>query len=268
LTGQTWAQRTGGRFLVRIEDYDTARSRPEFVARALDDLSWLGLTWETQVLRQSEHIAVYQAATQRLHDIGLLFPCFATRTEVAAAARSGAIDPDGAPLYRGLQRHLSATEIAERKARGEPYCLRLDMARAIAMATDKLGRTALAFTELAPDGSARRVKATPERWGDAVLVRKDAPASYHLAVVVDDARQGVTHVTRGQDLFPSTDIHRLLQVLLDLPEPQYAHHALITDDRGEKLSKSKGATSLATLRAQGVTATDIRRRLGFHDSAN
>ena len=266
LTGAQWAKRKGGRFLVRIEDYDTARSRPEFVAGVLEDLAWLGIEWEKPELRQSEHTPVYQAAAQRLRDLGLLYPCFATRTEIEAAATSGAVDPDGAPLYPGLHKGMSADAVSARRARGELFCWRLDMERALVLAAGKLGAEKLAFTELNTDGTSRRIAADPARWGDAIMVRKDAPASYHLAVVVDDARQGVTHVTRGQDLFASTDVHRLLQVVLDLPEPLYAHHALILDVDGRKLSKSKGATSLATLRGQGAVAADIRRQLGFQDS--
>ena len=267
LTGAAWAKRLGGRFLVRLEDFDTARARPAFAAAALEDLTWLGLTWEQPVLRQSEHTRVYRDAAQRLTDMGLLYRCFATRSEIEAAATPGAVDPDGAPMYPGLHKGLGDAAIAARIALGEPFCLRLDLDRALAAVAAKLHGRPLAFTELDADGRARRVAADAARWGDAVIVRKDVPASYHLAVVVDDARQGVTHVTRGLDLFAATDVHRLLQALLDLPEPVYAHHGLIVGDDGRKLSKSQGATSLATLRAQGVSATDVRRRLGFDDDA-
>ena len=162
--------------------------------------------------------------------MGLLYPCFATRAEIEAAAAGGARDPDGAPLYPGLYKGRDASEIARRRAAGEAFALRIDMAAAIAAAAAKLRGAPLRFTELAEDGTAQTIEARPERWGDAVIVRKDAPASYHLAVVVDDAWQGVTHVTRGRDLYPATDLHRLLQVLLDLPAPVYHHHRLITDD--------------------------------------
>ncbi len=263
LTGAAWAERLGGRFLVRIEDIDTARARPEFVDSIFEDLAWLGIAWETPVLRQSEHFPVYIDAAIPLRTAGLLYPCFATRSEIAAAAVSSATDPEGALLYPGLHKSLPAAAIAERMARGQPYCLRLDMARALGVAAIKLGGSPLAFTELDSDGCSRRIRADPARWGDAVIVRKDTPASYHLAVVVDDARQGITHVTRGQDLFAATCLHRLLQVLLGLPEPIYSHHALITDKAGRKLAKSHGDTSLAMLRAQGWPAEAVRNRIGY-----
>ena len=263
LTVDAWARRLGGRFLLRIEDTDVVRSRPEFIAAIERDLTWLGLRWEQPVLRQSDHLAVYAAAAQRLVAMGLLYPCFATRTEIAAASVAGAVDPDGAPLYPGLHRGMGADEVATREARGQRACLRIDMAKAVAVAKRKLGATTLDFMEIADDGSVRTVIARPERWGDAVIFRKDAPASYHLAVVIDDARQGVSHVTRGRDLFAATDLHRLLQVLFDLPQPIYHHHRLISDVSGRKLAKSKGDTSLATLRAEGESADNIRARLGF-----
>jgi glutamyl-Q tRNA(Asp) synthetase len=263
LTGEAWVRRLGGRFLLRIEDIDTARARPEFVAGIFEDLAWLGIAWETTVLRQSEHFPIYGAAAQRLTDLGLLYPCFATRTEIAAAAMPGLIDPDGAPLYPGLHKDMTGEEAAARRARGERPCLRLDMARAQEAARAKRGGDALTFNAMSDDGTITRVAADPARWGDAIIVRKDTPTSYHLAVVVDDARQGITHVTRGIDLFAATDLHRLLQVLLDLPEPIYAHHTLIMGPDGRKLSKSAGDTSLAQLRARGIAGDDIRRQLGF-----
>lgn len=263
LTVDAWAQRLGARFLLRIEDTDRTRSRPEFVDAIFRDLSWLGLSWEQAVLRQSEHASVYDAAARRLSAMGLLYPCFASRTEITTAAVPGLVDPDGSPLYPGIHRSLAADDIAERTARHERFCVRIDMAKAIGMARHKTGAAPLTFTEQAADGSMRTVMADPNRWGDAVIVRKDGSASYHLAVVVDDARQAISHVTRGLDLFPATDIHRLLQVLLDLPEPNYHHHALISDPSGRKLAKSKGDRSLAALRAEGETAQSIRSRLGF-----
>jgi glutamyl-Q tRNA(Asp) synthetase len=261
LTTVSWAERLGGRFLLRIEDIDTQRARPDFIDAIFADLAWLGLQWESPVLRQSEHFSAYAASAAHLTALGLLYPCFATRSEIAAAAKPGAYDPDGAPLYPALHRHLSPASIAARSARGEPQCLRLDMGRALAFAHAKLGGAELAFTELSTDGTARRVSADPTRWGDAVIIRKDTPASYHLAVVVDDARQGISHVTRGQDLFAATGLHRLLQVLLGLPEPLYAHHPLLLTDGGRKLAKSRGDTSLAMLRAQGWTAADVRQHI-------
>jgi glutamyl-Q tRNA(Asp) synthetase len=265
LTGFEMARRLGGRFLVRIEDIDLARARRSHVDAILEDLAWLGVAWEKPVLNQSEHFPVYLAAAARLEAMGLLYPCFATRSEIRAAARPGEVDPDGGPLYPGLHRGLPAVEIARRKAAGEPFTLRIDMARALAAAADMLAGTALRFRELQPDGSFRELPARPEIWGDAVIVRKDVPASYHLAVVVDDARQSITHVTRGLDLLPATGIHRLLQVLLGLPEPLYHHHRLITDEAGRKLAKSARDTSLRQLRAQGATPADIRRMCGLVD---
>ena len=265
LTGDEMARRMGGRFLVRIEDIDTARAREEFVAGIFEDLAWLGLHWEQPVLRQSEHFADYKAAADRLDAMGLLYPCFATRAEIEAASRLGGagVDPEGAPLYPGLHRGLNAAEIAERKRRGERYCLRLDMHKAVAMATEMLRGRPLTFTEIDGIGGTVTVEARPQRWGDVVLIRKDTPASYHLAVVVDDARQGVTHVTRGRDLYAATDVHRLLQVLLELPEPLYHHHRLIADPMGRKLAKSARDRSLKSLREDEVDPEFIRRELGF-----
>lgn len=265
LTGHHMARRLGGRFLLRIEDIDVGRSRPEYIAGIFEDLEWLGIAWDGPVLRQSEHFAVYAAAAARLGVRGLLYPCFATRGEILAAASAspGARDPDGAPLYPGLHKSLTAEEIAARKARGEPFALRIDMPRALQAAAAALDGRPLAFQETGADGVARAIPAQPERWGDAVIVRKDIPASYHLAVVVDDARQGVTHVTRGRDLYAATDLHRLLQVLLGLPAPTYHHHRLLTDETGRKLAKSAQDTSIASLREAGASASQIRAELGF-----
>jgi glutamyl-Q tRNA(Asp) synthetase len=263
LVGYQRAGACGGRFLLRIEDIDTGRSRPEFVAGILADLAWLRLAWEEPVLFQSQRLPAYRAAAGRLEAMGLLYPCFASRAEIEAASAGGARDPDGAPLYPGLFRGRDAGEVAARRAAGEPFALRIDMARAMAAATTKLGGEALAFTELAEDDTPQAIAARPERWGDAVIVRKDTPASYHLAVVVDDAWQGVTHVTRGRDLYAATDLHRLLQVLLELPTPVYHHHRLITDDMGRKLAKSARDTSLRSLRERGCTPADIRRLVGL-----
>jgi glutamyl-Q tRNA(Asp) synthetase len=263
LVGYERAKAGGGRFLVRIEDIDQGRSRPQFVAGIFADLAWLGISWEEPVVFQSQRMPAYRAAAQRLERMGLLYPCFATRAEIEAAASEGGVDPDGAPLYPGLYKGRDAAEIAERKARGEPFALRIDMAAATAAAAARLKGAGLAFVELGEDGAPTTVPAAPERWGDAVIVRKDVPTSYHLAVVVDDACQGVTHVTRGRDLYAATGLHRLLQVLLDLPAPLYHHHRLITDTSGRKLAKSARDTSLRSLREQGCTAADIRRMVGL-----
>jgi glutamyl-Q tRNA(Asp) synthetase len=259
--GFEFARRLGGRFLVRIEDIDTTRSRPELVTALLADLDWLGIDYERPVLRQSEHFDVYRAAARRLESLGVLYPCFATRAEIARAAVPGAVDPDGAPLYPGSWRNAAAAEVAARRAAGEPFALRLDMARALSMVHDRLDGAPLTFDELSIDGRVERVTCRPERWGDAVLVRKETPTSYHLSVVVDDARQGVTHVTRGTDLFAATDLHRVLQVLLGLPQPLYHHHCLVEGSDGRKLAKREGAPGLAELRARGLTAEALLARL-------
>ncbi|WP_181705167.1 tRNA glutamyl-Q(34) synthetase GluQRS [Chthonobacter rhizosphaerae] len=264
---QEAAHRTGGRLLVRIEDIDGERSRPVFVQRILDDLDWLGVPYERPVRRQSEHLAAYRAALDRLNALGLTYPSFASRAAVKAAiaeaeARTGVPwprDPDGAPVYPGLDRDLDPAVAAGRMAAGEPHALRLRMDRAAMLAGP------LAWTELGagPDGRTGRIPADPRAWGDVVVARKDAPASYHLAVVVDDADQGVTEVIRGQDLFFATAVQRLLQALLGLPEPVYRHHRLILGDDGRKLSKSAGSTSLRALRDAGASPADIRRMVGL-----
>lgn len=255
------AAQAGGRFLLRIEDIDVGRSRTEYVSRIFEGLRWLGLTWEEPVVIQSQRFEAYRAASAELEAKGLLYPCFATRAEIDAAAM-GERDPDGAPLYPGLWKGRSVAEVAEAKAAAEPYALRLDMNAALQAAADKLSGKPLAFAETG-GGNARIVAAHPGRWGDAVIVRKDVPTSYHLAVVVDDDWQGVTHVTRGLDLFAATDLHRLLQVLLGLRAPVYHHHRLIADADGRKLSKSARDTSLSSLREAGASPDDVRRLIGF-----
>jgi len=262
LVGYERACAGGGRFLVRIEDIDEGRARARYVAGILADLAWLGLAWEEPVVFQSRRLPAYRAASEQLERMGLLYPCFATRAEIAAAA-SGGRDPDGAPLYRGLSKGRAPAEMARRRAAGEPYALRLDMAAAMGAAAAKLASSPLCFVELDADGRPQTIEARPERWGDAIIVRKDTPASYHLAVVIDDAWQGVSHVTRGRDLYAATDLQRLLQVLLELPAPVYHHHRLITDAAGRKLAKSARDTSLRSLREAGVTPMDIRRRIGL-----
>lgn len=257
------ARRLGGRFLLRIEDIDTTRTREHFIAQICEDLAWLGLDWETPVLRQSQHFADYAAAAGRLEAMGLLYPCFATRSEILAAARPGAVDPDGAPIYPGLCRNLDAREIARRVAAGQPFTMRLHMERALRLIEMRHTAGALTFTELDGSGQPQRIVADPAQWGDVVIQRRDVPTSYHLSVVVDDARQGITHVTRGRDLFAATHVHRLLQILLDLPEPLYHHHRLVTDEQGRKLAKSAGDVGLRELRTRGLTPDHVRRRLGL-----
>ena len=259
------ARQAGGRLLLRIEDIDATRCRPEFEAAIYEDLAWLGMAWETPVRRQSEHFASYRAALDRLGAQGLIYPSFESRAEIARmvlerdANRPWPRDPDGAPLYPGTAKQLSEREREALMTSGTPYALRLDMAAALASVGD------LDWTEdgEGPGGETGRVTARPEAWGDVILARKDTPASYHLAVVLDDALQGVTHVVRGQDLFWATSVHRLLQRLLDLPAPRYRHHALLRDAAGAKLSKSTKATGLRELRAEGVTPADVRRRIGL-----
>jgi glutamyl-Q tRNA(Asp) synthetase len=257
------ARAAGGRFLLRIEDIDAARCRPDYERAIYDDLAWLGITWEEPVRRQSAHFDDYRAALARLDALGLVYPSFESRGEIArlVAERethaSWPRDPDGAPLYPGDALSLAPAERRRRMATGVPYALRLDMAAAIA-------RTgALTWSETGVDSKSGSVTAAPQMWGDVVLARKDTPTSYHLAVVVDDARQGVTHVVRGQDLFWSTSVHRVLQALLGLPAPNYHHHRLILDAEGKKLSKSTRATALRALRESGATADDIRRMVGL-----
>jgi glutamyl-Q tRNA(Asp) synthetase len=256
------ARASNGRFLLRIEDIDLDRRRPEYISAIYEDLSWLGLTWEEPVLVQSEHFREYLAAADKLIAMGLLYPCFATRTEIAAAADPEQTDPDGAPRYPGLWKGASGEQIGERMAAGDTPALRLNMDPALQALRFRRGDKPLTFIEIDETGRRQTITAQPQRWGDAVIIRKDVPASYHLSVVVDDARQGVTHVTRGQDLLAATDLQRLLQELLDLPEPVYSHHRLIRWADGRKLSKSNHDMGLRALRSEGATAADIRQVIG------
>jgi len=248
------AEAGGGRFLLRIEDIDATRCRPAYEAALLSDLAWLGLAWERPVMRQSERFACYREALAALDGRGLLYPCFCSRRMMAADGGGRGRDPDGAPLYDGRCRSLPTGDAAARLARGEPHALRLRMAEAIRAAA-----APLSWREGPPDRAPALVRAEPEAWGDVVLKRKEFEVSYHLAVVVDDAAQGISHVVRGRDLLASTAVHRLLQSLLGLPEPRYLHHPLILDAAGEKLSKSRASLSLADLRASGAAPEDIRR---------
>ena len=259
------ARQSGGRFLLRIEDIDVARCRPEFETAIYQDLAWLGIAWETPVRRQSEHLSEYRAVVERLAADGLIYPGFESRAEIArlVAARQAIApwprDPDGAPLYPGVAKSLAQGERTRLLESGVPYALRLDMAAACARGGD------LGWIEhgQGPDGETGMVAARPEAWGDVILARKETPTSYHLAVVIDDALQGVSEVVRGQDLFWSTSVHRLLQRLLGLPEPAYRHHGLVRDAAGQRLSKSGKATGLRELRAGGATPADIRRLVGL-----
>ncbi len=251
------ARAAGGRFLLRIEDIDRTRCRSEFEAALLEDLAWLGLAWEEPVRRQSEHFDDYRAALERLQKMGLLYPCFCTRAEIQAEiARAGAA-PHGSdgPLYPGICRALTATERQRRIAAGDVYALRLDAGRAVERAGPLHWE----------DAVAGRVAADPGLHGDVVLARKETPASYHLAVTVDDALQGVTLVTRGEDLFTATHVHRLLQALLGLPTPRYWHHPLLADPGGRRLAKRDQAQTLRALRAAGRTPEEVRAMAGIGD---
>jgi len=250
------AERCRGRFLLRIEDIDAGRSRAEYEAVILEDLRWLGLRWEEPVRRQSEHFSDYRAALQKLDALGVLYPCFCTRREIQeeiARAAQAPHGPDG-PLYPGTCRRLAPGEAHGRIADGRDYALRLDVEKALALA----GRD-LVWEDLAHG----RFTADPSVLGDVVLTRKDTPASYHLAVVVDDAAQGITLVTRGEDLLPATHLHRVLQELLGLPVPLWKHHRLIVDENGKRLAKRDDARSLRALRDSGWTPGKVRTSLGF-----
>lgn len=257
------ARESGGRLLLRIEDIDRTRCKPEYEQAIYDDLTWLGIAWEQPVRRQSEHFDAYRDALTKLEALGLVYPSFESRGEIAqmVAARgdSWPRDPDGAPLYPGSRAGMSEAERKRRTAAGEPYALRLDMAAAVARA----GNLAWSEAGHGPGGETGEVQAQPQFWGDVIIARKEMPTSYHLSVVVDDALQGVTHVVRGQDLFWSTSVHRLLQTVLGLPAPAYRHHRLILDEAGRKLSKSTEATALRALRAQGATPARIRSMVGL-----
>jgi glutamyl-Q tRNA(Asp) synthetase len=246
------ARAAGGTFLLRIEDIDIRRCRREYETAILEDLRWLGLDWDGEVRRQSEHFATYGRVLDTLSARGLVYPCFCTRADIAreiAASGHAPHGPDG-PLYPGTCRHLTTGERQLRIAAGEEFCLRLDAARAA--------------QEAGPydffDESRGRIAGEPLLFGDVVLARKDTPTSYHLAVTVDDHLQGVTLVTRGEDLLPSTHVHRLLQCLLGYDAPQYAHHPLLTDENGRRFAKRDRSLTLRALRESGVSAQEVRAR--------
>jgi glutamyl-Q tRNA(Asp) synthetase len=265
LLNDDFARHAGGRLLLRIEDIDTVRCKPEFEAAIYQDLAWLGIVWEQPVRRQSEHLADHRQALEKLIAQGLVYPSFESRAEIAklVAQREANApwprDPDGAPLYPGLAKSLSAGERARLLESGALYALRLDMAAACA----RIGDLGWIEQGEGPAGETNAVTAQPQAWGDVILARKETPTSYHLSVAVDDALQGVTEVVRGQDLFWSTSVHRLLQQLLGLPQPAYRHHRLVLDGAGGKLSKSTAATGLRELRAAGATPADIRGLAGL-----
>ena len=264
------ARRTGGRFLLRIEDIDATRCRPEFEAAIYEDLAWLGISWETPVRRQSEHFARYREAVERLAGLGLIYPSFESRAEIArlvAQREAGAPwprDPDGAPLYPGPAKSLSPDQ--RRAVDRARYALRAAARHAGGARAHE--RTGLARGWRGPRRrERRRERVCREAWGDVILARKETPTSYHLSVVIDDALQGVTDVVRGRDLFWSTSVHLLLQQLLGIPQPAYRHHRLIEDASGHKLSKSTQATALRELRGQGATPADIRSLVGLPDDS-
>lgn len=265
LLNRRLADEAGGRLLLRIEDIDAGRSTAAFEEAIYRDLAWLGISWEEPVRRQSGHLDLYHRHLDRLVEEELVYPSFMSRGEIRAfiadAARSGRPwphDPDGVPLYPGIERGLSRRRLRRRMESGEPFAWRLDMQAALARLPGPLS-----WQEggSGPEGESGLLPADPARWGDVVVARRDVPASYHLCVVVDDALQGVTDVVRGRDLFHATAIHRLLQALLGLPEPVYRHHRLILGEDGRKLSKSRGDTALAALREGGATPEEIRMKL-------
>jgi glutamyl-Q tRNA(Asp) synthetase len=255
LVGWRAAREAGGRFLLRLEDIDRARCRPEFSAAIIEDLAWLGLDWDGAVRVQSEHFADYRRALDRLDALGLLYPCFCTRAAIRAEVARAGVAPHGdeGALYPGTCRGLPPADRAARMAAGGAWALRLDVAKALALAGPLWWE----------DERAGRVAADPASQGDVVLARKEIPASYHLAVTLDDALQGVNLVTRGEDLFAATHIHRLLQALLDLPVPRYCHHALLVDAGGRRYAKRDRALSLGALRAGGRTPREVRALAGF-----
>lgn len=252
------ARTNGGRFLLRIEDIDFTRCRREFEVAILEDLAWLGIAWETPVRRQSDHLHEYGAVAEQLRVRGLLYPCFCTRKDIQREIEAAGAAPHGPEglLYPGLCRSLSEDERQSRIASGESFAMRLDLNRALAEAGHDLEWMDL---ERGPQ------RAQPEILGDVVLVRKDIGCSYHLAVVMDDALQGVTRITRGADLFEATHVQRLLQALLSLPTPEYHHHPLICDPNGQRLAKRDEAETLRSLRLRGVSVDEVRERLGFRE---
>ncbi|WP_420413164.1 tRNA glutamyl-Q(34) synthetase GluQRS [Roseibium sp.] len=259
-----------GRFLVRVEDIDQTRCTPDLERDMFEDLEWLGVPLDEPVLRQSEAFPLYRNALERLQDLGVVYPAYLTRAEikrfVADYEKDGAVwprDPDGAPIYPGDDAVLSPKEQQDRAQSDAAFALRLNMKAALARI-----ETPLTWQEYGAEGPAlfhapKPVPVDALAWGDVVLARKDTPTSYHLSVVVDDARQGITDVLRGQDLYAATSVHRVLQSLLGLPEPRYRHHRLILGEDGRKLSKSNQDTSLRSLREAGISHADLRRRIGL-----
>ncbi|MER8437713.1 tRNA glutamyl-Q(34) synthetase GluQRS [Mesorhizobium sp. M1312] len=267
LLNQKLARATGGRLLLRIEDIDTTRCTPEFEAGIFRDLKWLGLGWEEPVRRQSEHFADYQAVLDRLIREELVYPAFMSRGEIRAfiaasekRGRDWPRDPDGVPLYPAVDKALPTRERQCRIAENAPFAWRLDVDAAMA----RVG-TDVSWLEFSDErlSETRTVQARPQDWGDVIVARREIPTSYHLAVVVDDALQGISHVVRGQDLYSATSVQRLLQEILGLPQPSYFHHRLVLGPDGRKLSKSLGDTGVAALREAGASPADVRRMIGI-----
>ncbi|TGP25301.1 MULTISPECIES: tRNA glutamyl-Q(34) synthetase GluQRS [unclassified Mesorhizobium] len=267
LLNQQMATRAGGRLLLRIEDIDVTRCTPEFEACIFRDLKWLGLDWEEPVRRQSEHFSGYKAVLDRLIAEELVYPAFMSRGEIRAFiagtenhGRDWPRDPDGVPLYPPLDKALPMKERKRRMAENAPFAWRLDVEAAMARVPG-----ALSWTEFTDETmvAAHPVEAKPQAWGDVIVARRDIPTSYHLAVVVDDALQGVSHVVRGQDLYAATGVQRLLQELLGLAPPRYFHHRLILGPDGRKLSKSLKDTGLAALRDAGASPQAVKRLIGL-----
>lgn len=259
LLTQELAQKADGKLLLRIEDIDTIRCTDESIEQMLNDLDWVGFSWDEEPRRQSAHFVDYENALNTLHAESLLYPCFCSRSQIKANA-TGEKDPDGAPLYPGTCKHMSPYDRDKKLDSDAAYALRLDMKKALAKVGD------VTWQELSEDlNEAEIITADPAAWGDVILARKYTPTSYHLSVVIDDADQGITHVTRGKDLYFATAVHRVLQELLELPEPKYMHHGLILDDGGNKLSKSKKSLSLAALKKRDWTPEQVRAQLGFEE---
>ncbi|CCV05167.1 Glutamyl-tRNA synthetase class Ic [Mesorhizobium metallidurans STM 2683] len=267
LLNQQMAKAAGGRLLLRIEDIDTTRCTPQFEAGIYRDLKWLGLGWEEPVRRQSGHFTDYQAALDRLIGQEFVYPAFMSRSEIRAfiadrekRGRDWPRDPDGVPLYPAADKALPVKERRRRIAGNAPFAWRLDVDAAMA----HVGK-ALSWTEFTDEtlSATRQIEARPRDWGDVIVARRDVPTSYHLAVVVDDALQAVSHVVRGKDLYAATGVQRLLQEVLGLPQPAYFHHRLVLGPDGRKLSKSLGDTGLATLREAGASPDDVRKLVGL-----
>lgn len=268
MTAWRAAQEAGGRFLLRIEDIDRTRCKPEFEAAIRDDLDWLGITHDGDVRRQSDHFPEYAAALDRLRADGLVYRCFKTRKEIMEEIERAPHHPGEGPdgvIYAGPDEPLSADEEAARLAAGEPYGWRLSLGACREMLGAEWGGLSFTETGEGPNGEAGVIPIRPDLLGDVILARKDVGTSYHMAVVHDDALQGVTHVIRGQDLVHATHLHRLLIHLLGLPVPVWQHHGLLTGPDGKRFAKRDRSATLKAMRANGVTRKDVLTRLGFRD---